>query len=413
MAVQIQSTSGVSLGNVTIYSNLNKTTQYAQSPSFSLLAWKGQTVRLAFVGNTNSTLATVFRVDDVSLSVTIPPPTAATLAATSVTSNSAQLNGTVNPNGASTSTYFQYGTTASYGGTTASVAVGSGTSSIQVSATLSPLNQGTGFHYRLVAVNSSLDVTDGNDVTFSTILSPTITLSSPNAGATWQVGTSQTVGWSISGDTSQISYLSVLLSTNNGSNYTAISSNLSPSTQSFNYTPAGSNATTSAVIWVRAFNSGGTALAGATSSGAFTIANPAPTISGITPNSGSIVGGDSVTISGGYLKFATSVTFGGTAATIAYDPNNGDLQPITPAHAAGVVNVSVTTPGGTVILTNGYTYVTGPTITLSTPNAGATWQVGASQTISWSIIGDASQINYVSVLLSTNNGGSYAPFRRT
>ena len=60
-----------------------------------------------------------------------------------------------------------------------------------------------------------------------TAAAPTMTLNSPNAGATWLVGKSQTMGWSISGDTSQISYLSVLLSTDNGSSYTAISPNLS------------------------------------------------------------------------------------------------------------------------------------------------------------------------------------------
>ena len=106
---------------------------------------------------------------------------------------------------------------------------------------------------------------------------PTMALNSPNAGATWQVGTSQTVGWSITGNTSKISYLSVLLSTDNGNSYSAISSNLSVSTVSFNYTPTSSEVTTAAVIWVRAFDSSGDALAAAISSGAFTITNPAPT----------------------------------------------------------------------------------------------------------------------------------------
>ena len=107
-----------------------------------------------------------------------------------------------------------------------------------------------------------------------TVTPSPITLNSPNAGATWKVGTSQTVSWTISGDTSKISYLSVLLSTNNGSSYTAISPNLSGSAQSFSYTPNSNQATTSAVILVRAFDSNGDALAGATSSGPFTIQLP-------------------------------------------------------------------------------------------------------------------------------------------
>ena len=40
-------------------------------------------------------------------------PIAQTVAASSVTANSAVMNGTVNPNGATTSAYFQYGTTTS------------------------------------------------------------------------------------------------------------------------------------------------------------------------------------------------------------------------------------------------------------------------------------------------------------
>src|SRR2546423_12186 len=111
----------------------------------------------------------------------------------------------------------------------------------------------------------------------SAFAAPTMTLNSPNAGAMWQVGTSQTVSWSVSGDTSQLSYFVVRLSTNNGSSYIDISANLSSSTRSFNYTPTSGQATSTAVCWVRAFDSSGTFLAGAISSGAFTIANSTPT----------------------------------------------------------------------------------------------------------------------------------------
>src|ERR1019366_5593216 len=154
-------------------------------------------------------------------------------------------------------------------------------------------------------------------------LAQTMTLNSPNAGATWQVGTSQTVSWSVSGNTTQISYFVVRLSINNGSSYIDISANLSAATRSFNYTPTSGQATTTAVCWVRAFNSSGTVLAGAISSGAFTIASPPPTM------------------------------------------------------------------------------------TLNSPNAGATWQIGTSQTVNWSVSGDTTQISAVVVRLSINNGSSY------
>ncbi len=137
---------------------------------------------------------------------------------------------------------------------------------------------GTGTTYTWWNVNFDSGV-DGwaASINLAEVPAPTMTLSSPNAGATWQTGTSQTVSWTASGDTNAISYFVVRLSTNNGSSYTDISSNLSSGTRSFSYTPTSGQATTTAVCWVRAFNSGGTAITAAISSGLFTIANPPPT----------------------------------------------------------------------------------------------------------------------------------------
>ena len=47
-----------------------------------------------------------------------PPPVATTNLATNITASSAALNGSVNPSGSTTTVYFQYGTTTSYGQTT-------------------------------------------------------------------------------------------------------------------------------------------------------------------------------------------------------------------------------------------------------------------------------------------------------
>ena len=66
--VEVRSTTGVLLGTLATYSNLNKGTAgvYAQK-SFSLAAWKGQAVRVQFRVTTDGSLSTSFRVDDVSL----------------------------------------------------------------------------------------------------------------------------------------------------------------------------------------------------------------------------------------------------------------------------------------------------------------------------------------------------------
>ena len=83
-----------------------------------------------------------------------PPPTVSTGAATNVTPTSAQINGSVNANGISTTYHFEYGPTASYGSATQSAAAGSGTSPVSVSATLSGLRSGAVYHYRLVAASA-------------------------------------------------------------------------------------------------------------------------------------------------------------------------------------------------------------------------------------------------------------------
>ena len=75
----------------------------------------------------------------------------------------------------------------------------------------------------------------------------------------------------------------------------------------------------------------------------------APTVSAISPNTGTIAGGNTVTITGTGFTGATAVTFGGMATTSF--SVNGDGTSITVASPAttttGIVNVTVTTPGGT------------------------------------------------------------------
>ncbi len=96
----------------------------------------------------------------------------------------------------------------------------------------------------------------------------------------------------------------------------------------------------------------------------------APTVTGVAPNSGSTLGGTAVTITGTFFTGTTSVTFGGTAATGVTVVNDTTITATTPAHAAGLVNVRVTTPRGTGTGFNRYTYVTPPTVTGVSPNSG-------------------------------------------
>jgi hypothetical protein len=91
-------------------------------------------------------------------------PSVATLAASSVTGNSATLNGTINPNGLASNYHFEWGTTTFYGNNTTTGAAGSGTANVPVNAGISGLTAGITYHYRLVGVNSD-GTTNGNDMT--------------------------------------------------------------------------------------------------------------------------------------------------------------------------------------------------------------------------------------------------------
>lgn len=92
------------------------------------------------------------------------------------TEGSATLNGTVNPEGVPvTSCEFEYGPTASYGGTAeCAPSPGSESTAVAVSASLSGLAPEAIYHYRLVA-HSANGEARGEDRTFVTIVHPGVT----------------------------------------------------------------------------------------------------------------------------------------------------------------------------------------------------------------------------------------------
>jgi hypothetical protein len=104
---------------------------------------------------------------------TLVPPDVTTGAATGISASSATLNGTVDPNGRSTSYYFDYGTSTSYGTKTGSKSAGSATSAQAASTGISGLAAGRTYHFRIVAT-SDAGTTVGKDVTFTTSSAPTV-----------------------------------------------------------------------------------------------------------------------------------------------------------------------------------------------------------------------------------------------
>jgi len=115
----------------------------------------------------------------------------------------------------------------------------------------------------------------------------------------------------------------------------------------------------------------------ATVSGGFTYQPvPPPTITSVSPASGTIAGGTSVTITGtGFQPGVpgTTVTFGGVAGTGVNVLSATQIQAVTPAHATGAVDVRVANPDTqSAMVSGGFTYqpVLAPTIITILPTSG-------------------------------------------
>ncbi len=81
------------------------------------------------------------------------------------------------------------------------------------------------------------------------------------------------------------------------------------------------------------------------------------TLSNVSPSSGSASGGVGITLTGTGLTSVSDITFGGISATSINVINSTTVTAVTPAHPAGIVDVTVTTPNGSATLSNGYTYI--------------------------------------------------------
>ncbi len=145
-----------------------------------------------------------------SLTFTLLPiaPAVTNLAATGVTFTSATLNANVNPGGAATTVYFEYGPTTAYGSFSASNTLAVDVTDTQaVALPITGLQPGTTYHFQALAQNS-VGTNAGGDLTFVTPTLPAPTLQA-----------SLTNG----------SNLVLILSGDLGSNYTILSTtNLSP-----------------------------------------------------------------------------------------------------------------------------------------------------------------------------------------
>ena len=119
-------------------------------------------------------------------------PTVTTSDANEIGPFKAKLNGSVNPNGVSTSWYFEYGKTTGYGSKTPSHGAGSGNAPVGVSSLVQGLQTGVTYHFRIVAASGAGTVVS-TDRTFVTDPPPSV----KTGGASSVSATSATVSGSI------------------------------------------------------------------------------------------------------------------------------------------------------------------------------------------------------------------------
>ncbi|GIW13476.1 MAG: hypothetical protein KatS3mg062_0915 [Tepidiforma sp.] len=166
-----------------------------------------------------------------------------------------------------------------------------------------------------------------------------------------------------------------------GVDYTAVSGTLSwangeTGNKSFTVTPIPDTVTEgSETVILQLSNPTGGATLGTQSTATLTITDSTiiPVITSISPGAGPTSGGTTVTITGLNFSGATSVTFDGLPCTSLTVVSSTTITCVTPAHAAGTVEVVVTTPLGSNVTTgtaNDFVYTTGPIVTSLSPTEG-------------------------------------------
>jgi len=184
-----------------------------------------------------------------------------------------------------------------------------------------------------------------------------------------------------------------------GTNFTGATGVLFGSTAASSYTvnnatsiTATAPAVSAGVVDVTVSTAGGTS---ATSSAdQFTYVAP-PAVSSISPTTGTSAGGTSVTISGTGFTGATRVMFGSTAAS-SYTVNNvTSITATSPVGSAGIVDITVTTTGGTsaIVTTDKYDYYTIQSFT-------------AVGTTTWTVPAGVTKVDYL-VISGGGGGGDY------
>jgi hypothetical protein len=240
-----------------------------------------------------------------------------------------------------------------------------------------------------------------------TVLSQSITLTSPNGGQTWAGCTSQTITWNSSGTSD---YYSLDYSTDNGSSWTSITSYYNTTSGSYSWTVPN---TSSGICLIRITDSNNSGTSDV-SDAVFTITSPL-TVS--SPNGGETWEGstaENITFTkngtSNYYDISYSTDAGGNWTSIAYNKyisgtsTNWNI-PNTPSVQC-LVKISDHSNACMTDVSDGLFEIieAASSVTITSPNGGQVWYVGANQTITWTA---SNTSNLYNLDYSTDNGASW------
>lgn len=260
-------------------------------------------------------------------------PVVQTGVASAVKQTTAKVSATVDPEAQTvTSCRFEYGQTTEYGSQApCEQAPGSGEAAVPVSGSLSGLSPGTAYHFRIVATSQG-GTSYGSDGEFDTLpLAPTVTGVSPNRGHN-SGGTTVTITGTGMSEATAVKFGSVSATSFKIESPDAISA----------VDPSHSSGTVNVTVT----NAGGTSATSEADRFTYFEPGPPPTVSSLSVKKGPATGGTTVTITGSGFTEASAVKFGSSEAASFEVRSASSITAVTPAHATGKVEVTVTNPSG-------------------------------------------------------------------
>ncbi len=257
--------------------------------------------------------------------------------------------------------------------------------------------------------NSSVTDQSSNNFTISAVPSQSVTVTSPNGGENWYVGSTQSITWTHSND----SNIKIEYTTNNGTNWAQIINSTPASSGTYSWTIPNAVANNCRVKITNVMNSQVTDQ----SNSVFTISPaPIPRVTLSSPNGGEkwFVGAqysitwNSANIDSLELEYSTN---GGTEWILIEESVAATLGsyiwtiPTTPS-ADCIVRISSDANSAIFDVSDaGFAIAEVPAVTLTSPNGGEKWVSGMQYSIAWSAVA----VSKLKAEYSADNGTQWIP----